>query len=132
MIDCIKTVSNCIRIMDGVVSSLTIFPEKMKAALTDDMLATDVADYLVKKGVPFRQTHHIAGAVVRVAEEQKTPIASLKIEQLKEISPLFEADIADIFDFESSIEKRTSPGGTCKKSVLDQIESIEAYLAKRQ
>ncbi|KAG5915562.1 hypothetical protein E4U61_004494 [Claviceps capensis] len=130
LIDSLKTVSDCIKITAGVVATLEIRPEKMKAALTADMLATDVADYLVLKGVPFRETHHIAGSVVRKAEEQGTSIAELSLEHLKEITPLFEADIKDVFDFERSVEKRTSTGGTSKASVLEQIASIEAFIGK--
>jgi argininosuccinate lyase len=93
MIDCIKTVSNCARITQGVQATLKIHGDKVKAALTDDMPATDVADYLVRKGVPFRQTHHIAGAIVRKAEESKVALSALQLKDLKEISPLFEDDV---------------------------------------
>lgn len=131
LLDCVKTVSQCLRITAGVLSTLHINPEKMKAALTADMLATDVADYLVLKGVPFRQTHHIAGAVVRKAEEKGISIAQLELPDLKEISPQFEEDIVDVFDFERSIERRNAQGGTSRSSVLDQISAIEAYVARK-
>ncbi|KAF5661520.1 argininosuccinate lyase [Fusarium circinatum] len=129
LLDCVKTVSRCLRIAAGVLSTLQINSKKMKAALTADMLATDVADYLVVKGVPFRQTHHIAGAVVRKAEEKGVSIAELELPDLKQISPQFEADIADVFDFERSVERRAAQGGTSRSSVLSQISAIEAYLA---
>ncbi|KAL5607670.1 hypothetical protein FOBRF1_008167 [Fusarium oxysporum] len=129
LLDCVKTVSHCLRIAGGVLSTLQIDSEKMKAAPTADMLATDVADYLVLKGVPFRQTHHIAGAVVRKAEEKGVSIAELELPDLKQISPQFEADIVDVFDFERSVERRTAQGGTSRSSVLGQISAIEAYLA---
>jgi argininosuccinate lyase len=130
MIDCIKTVSNCVRITQGVLATLKINGDKMKAALTDDMLATDVADYLVRKGVPFRQTHHIAGAIVRKAEEAGVSISALPLKDLTDISPLFEGDVAQVFDFEKSVERRSTIGGTSKSSVLAQIDAIEAYVAK--
>ncbi|EXJ82810.1 argininosuccinate lyase [Capronia epimyces CBS 606.96] len=130
LLDCVKTVSQCLTITQGVLGSLEIFGDKMKAALTADMLATDVADYLVVKGVPFRQTHHIAGAIVRRAEELGVSIAELPLEDLKQISPLFEADVVQVFDFERSVEKRSTKGGTSRSSVLAQIESIEALVSK--
>lgn len=102
----------------------------MRSALTADMLATDVADYLVLKGVPFRQTHHIAGAVVRKAEERGVSIAELPLEDLREISPLFDADIMEVFDFERSVERRSAKGGTSQSSVLAQIASIETLLSQ--
>lgn len=103
----------------------------MKAALTADMLATDVADYLVLKGVPFRQTHHIAGAIVRKAEEQGVSIDKLSVEDLQQVSPLFEPDVTQIFDFERSVEKRSTVGGTSKSSVIAQVEAIEALVAPK-
>ncbi|GAB1319775.1 argininosuccinate lyase [Madurella fahalii] len=130
LIDCIKTVSQCLRITQGVLATLKVNGDKMKAALTDDMLATDVADYLVRKGVPFRQTHHIAGAIVRKAEEAQVSISALPLKDLKEISPLFEDDIAQVFDFERSVEMRSASGGTSRQSVLAQIASIEAVVSK--
>ncbi|KAH7369096.1 argininosuccinate lyase [Plectosphaerella cucumerina] len=129
LLDCVKTVSNCLRIATGVLGTLQINSEKMKAALTADMLATDVADYLVLKGMPFRQTHHIAGAVVRKAEENGVSIAELDLPELQKISPQFEADIADVFDFERSVERRSAQGGTSRSAVLGQISDIETYLA---
>ena len=98
----------------------------MRAALTADMLATGVVDYLVLEGVPFRQTHHIAGSVVRKAEERSVPTAELSLDDLKEVSPLFDADIMEGFDFERSVERRSATGGTSKSAVLAQIASIEA------
>ena len=116
--------------MQGVLSSLEIKGDKMRSALTADILATDVADYLVLKGVPFRQTHHIAGAVVRTAEARGEAIAELSLTDLREISQLFEADIAEVFDFERSVETRSAKGGTSKSLVLAQIASIKALLSE--
>lgn len=130
LIDCIKTVTHCLKITQGVLATLKVNGDKMKAALTDDMLATDVADYLVRKGVPFRQTHHIAGAIVRKAEEAGVSISQLPVEDLKQISPLFEDDIAQVFDFERSVEQRSTYGGTGSSSVLTQIAEIEEYVSK--
>lgn len=131
MLDCTKTVSNCLKIVMGVLATLHVFPEKMKAALTADMLATDVADYLVKKGIPFRQTHHIAGAVVRKAEEQGCSIAEVSLADLQQITPEFEADISQVFDFEKCVERRSASGGTSRSSVLAQVSAIEAFLAEK-
>ena len=119
------------RITQGVLATLKVYPEKMKAALSHDMLATDVADYLVRKGVPFRQTHHIAGAVVRKGEESGVSISQLTLNDFKEISPLFEEDISEVFNFERSVEQRDTYGGTSSSSVLAQIASIEELVSKQ-
>lgn len=128
MLNGVKTTSDSIQIATGVLSTMTIFPDRMQAALTPDMLATDLADYLVRKGVPFRETHHISGRVVALAEQESVPMDRLSLEQLKGIDSRFGDDVMSAFDYESSVEKRTVKGGTSKKSVLEQIERVEEML----
>ncbi|KAI5806113.1 L-Aspartase-like protein [Geopyxis carbonaria] len=129
MFDCVKTVSDSLQIATGVLSTLKIYPEKMRAALTMDMLATDLADYLVRKGVPFRTTHHISGEAVRLAEERGlSGIDKLSLEDYKTLSPEFEADIVEVFDFEKSVEKRAAIGGPARHRVMLQIEEVKACL----
>lgn len=70
LFDCVETAQNSLQIATGVVSTLSVNPSKMRAALTTDMLATDLADYLVRKGVPFRETHHISGRAVAMTESK--------------------------------------------------------------
>ena len=124
MIDCVRTVSQALKVTAGVVDTLTINKKRMRSALTVDMLATDLADYLVKKSVPFRETHHISGAVVKKAEDNDTTIDCLELGELQKICPQFEADVEKVFDFDQAVERRTSTGGTCKQSVLDQAAQI--------
>lgn len=95
-------------------------------ALCPEMLATDLADYLVRKGVPFRETHHISGACVRLAEETNVSIDTLTLEQLQKIDSRFEADVMNVWDYTVSVERKSSIGGTAKASVLQQIADIEA------
>ena len=128
MLEGTKTVSDSIQIATGVLSTMTIFPEKMRAALTPDMLATDLADYLVRKGVPFRETHHISGRVVALAEKEGRPMDKLSKEQLQGVDKRFGDDVLECFNYEKSIEYRTVKGGTAKSSVLQQIEVIKEQL----
>jgi argininosuccinate lyase len=128
MLDGVKTTADSIQIATGVLSTLTIFPDKMKAALTPDMLATDLADYLVRKGVPFRETHHISGRVVALAEEESKPMDQLSLQQLQGVDGRFGDDVMDAFNYEASVEKRTVLGGTSKKSVEEQISRIQKML----
>jgi argininosuccinate lyase len=128
MLQGVKTTADSIQIATGVLSTLTIFPEKMKAALTPDMLATDLADYLVRKGVPFRETHHISGRVVALAEKEGIPMDKLSLQQLQGVDARFSDDVMQAFNYESSVEKRTVLGGTSKKSVEEQIERIQELL----
>lgn len=119
-----KTVADSIQIATGVLSTMAIFPQKMRAALSPDMLATDLADYLVRKGVPFRETHHISGRVVALAEQEKKPMDQLSYEQLRGVDGRFEEDVLKCFDYEKSVETRQSEGGTSRKRVLEQIKVI--------
>lgn len=119
----------------------------MRAALTPDMLATDLAEYLVRKGVrllandpvrppltfrsqvPFRETHHISGSAVRLAESHSVPLSSLSFDQLRSLSPLFEPDVEAVFDFETSVERRDVTGGTSRRSVVEQVERVRKQLS---
>lgn len=129
LFDALVTVEHSILIATGVISTLTVDKEKMKAALTVDMLATDLADYLVRKGVPFRETHHISGECVATAEKLNlSGIDKLTLEQFKKIDPRFESDLFEIFNFEKSVEQRNATGGTAKAAVLKQLENLKSQL----
>ncbi|KAF5101361.1 hypothetical protein D0Z03_000601 [Geotrichum reessii] len=130
LFDNLVTASHSIQIATGVLSTLRIVPEKMQAALTMDMLATDLADYLVRKGVPFRETHHISGEAVHKAETNNlSGIDQLTLEQYKAIDERFEQDVFKVFDFEASVERRTAVGGTAKSAVLTQLKNLESQIA---
>ncbi|KAH6695684.1 L-Aspartase-like protein [Plectosphaerella plurivora] len=129
MLDHVKTVSDSIRIAEGVLATLETRPDKMQAALDPFMLATDLADYLVRKGVPFRETHHISGRCVALSEQTGIPMNELSYEQLKGIDARFEEDIAETFDYEKSVEMRAAKGGTSKSSVTEQIAVLRKMLA---
>jgi argininosuccinate lyase len=100
----------------------------MKAALSTDMLATDLAEYLVRKGVPFRETHHISGQAVRMAEERGCSMSELSVKDLKTLHELFEDDVLQVWDYERSIEQRSSLGGTSRKTVLLQIQQLRKMI----
>ncbi|KAF4457792.1 argininosuccinate lyase [Fusarium albosuccineum] len=123
MMDHVKTVPDSIQIANGALSTLTVNPEKIKAALDD------VADYLVRKGVPFRETHHISSRCVAKSEETGIPMNEFSHEQIKAIDERFEEDIADVFNYETTIESRSAKGGTSKATVLEQIEILNKILA---
>ena len=123
----VDTVKDCLAIATGVIGTMKPNPEMLKKALCPEMLATDLADYLVRKGVPFRETHHISGACVRKAEEQKISLDSLTLEQLQAIDPRFESDVMKVWDYEMSVERKSSLGGTARSSVVKQIQDIVAF-----
>ncbi|TVY83122.1 Argininosuccinate lyase [Lachnellula suecica] len=100
----------------------------MKASLDPFMLATDLADYLVRKGVPFRETHHISGQCVAFSEKSKVPMDQMKLADFQAIDKRFGKDILECFNYESSVEFHSAAGGTAKKSVLEQVKVLKAML----
>lgn len=129
MFESVETVEKMVRIMTGVVATLKVNAEAMRAALTDDMLATDVAYYLVRKGVPFREAHGIAGSVVKLAETRGCSLKDVDIQLLKTIHPSFEADISGIWDMKASTDQYTAVGGTGEVSCRAQITAMRSFLA---
>ncbi|GMH74100.1 hypothetical protein TL16_g06369 [Triparma laevis f. inornata] len=130
LFESIDTTLDCVQIAAGVIGTMKVDEEKVGAGLCMEMLATDLADYLVRKGVPFRETHHISGAVVRLAEETGTNIGSLTLAQLQAVDARFEGDVMKVWNYEQSVERKNSTGGTSLKSVEDQIAKVEAFMAK--
>lgn len=131
LFDTISTVSNSLQIFSNLTATLTINKQNMRSALSTDMLATDLADYLVRKGVPFRECHHISGRVVATAEKRGLDgMEFLSLDDFKEIDTRFDADIFDVFNFEASVENRSAIGGTAKAAVLKQLDYIENSIAE--
>ncbi|CDR38657.1 RHTO0S03e11848g1_1 [Rhodotorula toruloides] len=128
MFDAAVTVGKSLRILQGVVSTLKIFPENMKKSLTPDMLATDLAEYLVRRGIPFRETHHISGSCIRLSEQRGVPLSALSLEDFKSVSPHFGDDVHEVFNFETSVERRDAKGGTSRRAVLEQVEALKSKL----
>lgn len=124
LFDTASTVSDCLLITLGVVSTMVPNSEALRKMLVPEMLATDIAEYLVRKGLPFRETHHIAGAAVKLAETKGVPLDKLSVDDLKTLHPMFEADVETLWSYENSAESRNSIGGTSRARVLEQIETI--------
>ena len=127
LFDAFDTVLMSLQIARGVVDTLSINEERMEAALSVSMLSTDVAYYLVRKGVPFRRAHHISGEIVALAEVHGVELNEVPLEQLRTVSPKFDKDIADVWRFESSVQQYNVQGGTAKQAVLDQIDRLAIF-----
>ncbi|MCJ1319905.1 argininosuccinate lyase [Xylographa vitiligo] len=126
----VKTLKDSLLIAARVLATLTTFPEKMAAALTPDMLATDLAEYLVRKGVPFRETHHISGRVVALAEREAVPMDRLSLAQLQRVDGRFAADVLGVFDYERSVEMKDAAGGTSRRAVEEQIQHLRGVIER--
>ncbi|XP_044312061.1 argininosuccinate lyase [Varanus komodoensis] len=130
VIDVIDTLDAVLQVATGVISTLQINKDAMEKALSPEMLATDLANYLVRKGVPFREAHTIIGKAVHLAESKGVALNHLSVEDLKSISPVMGSDVSQVFNHQNSVEQYTSPGGTAKSSVSSQIEQVKELLKK--
>ena len=128
LFESVDTMSDCLQIAAGCLATLRISRERLAGALSADRLATDLAEYLVRKGVPFRETHHVSGAAVRAAEAAGVPLSSLSLATLQGLHPAFEADVTAVWSFERSAESRDAEGGTSRRSVMEQCVKLRAYL----
>jgi argininosuccinate lyase len=128
LFDAFASLNASLQIACGVLSTLTVNPLPMRAALSPEMLATDLAEYLVRKGVPFRESHHIAGAAVRMAEVQGVALTDLSLEDLQTLHKAFAEDVADVWSFEASVDRRDVAGGTSRRSIQEQIDRLRAWL----
>lgn len=128
LFDSFDTLEKLLPVITAVIATLKLKPDKMLAALSDEMLATDLADYLVRKGMPFRQAHHVVGAAVRLAAEQEIGLSKLSLESLGELSNLFSDDVRAVFDFRASVAARRADGGTAPDAVRGQIEAAKAAM----
>ncbi len=126
--DAVDTLNVLLPVVTAIINTLKLNLERMRAALTDDMLATDLADYLVRKGMPFREAHHVVGGAVRVAAEQAVTLSVLSLETLQALSPLFGADVRAVFDFDASVARRSADGGTAPDAVRRQIAAAHDAL----
>ena len=126
--DAFDTVERVLPVVTAIMRTLRVNPERLRAALDVEMLATDMADYLVHKGLPFREAHHVVGRAVRLANVHGVTLAALPLDALRELSPLFDADVAAVFDFDESVARRRAWGGTAPDAVRQQIEAARALL----
>jgi len=129
LFDSLATAEAALQIACGVLSTLTPVPDRMRKALNSFMLATDLSEYLVRKGVPFRETHHVAGRAVQLAEDRGCALTDLSIDDLRGLHPLFTQDVMGVWDFEKAVERRDTMGGTSRRSVLAQVDALESWCA---
>ena len=126
--DAFDTLMVVMPVMAGVIGTMTLQPARMAAQLEPSLLATDLADYLVRKGVPFRDAHHLVGAVVQRAEERGVGIDGLAANELAGISPHFGDDVAAVFDVPAALARRNIEGGTAPEAIRRQIVQARATL----
>lgn len=129
--DACDTVKMCLKVFSGMVDTMTANTDNMKRAAQKGFInATDLADYLVKKGLPFRSAYKISGQLVALCIQQNTVLEELPLETYKEYSELFDKDLYEDIDLYTCVEKRISEGGTSTASVEAQLEYVKAKLSE--
>ena len=129
--DAADTLEDCYVCAAGMIATMTVNADAMATQAKKGYLAaTDVADYLAKKGLPFRKAHEIVGHLVLLCDKRGCDLDDLSLEDFKEASDLFEADITEALDLESIVAARTTYGGTGNSVVAEQIELGAAKLAE--
>jgi argininosuccinate lyase len=124
-------VSDMLAVAAGALSTTKFNAERLRAAASNPvLLATEAADYLVHKGIAFRQAHDIVGQVLREAEKQNLPWTSLPLETLQEISPTFGADFAASLSLDAALASKKLPGGTAPESVRAAISDLQDRITK--
>ena len=127
--DACDTVSMCLPVMTGMIETMTAKPEAMKKAAQRGFInATDLADYLVRKGLPFRSAYKISGAIVGDCVKSGAVLEELPLETYQQYSDLFDPGVYEAIDLTACVEKRTSAGGPAK--VQEQIDYIKNCLSK--
>jgi argininosuccinate lyase len=121
LFDAVDTFITLVPVIEAIIRSLTFNHEKMLKALSEDMLATDLADYLVHASVPFREAHHVVGQVIRFTSQHGIKLSQIALEDLQKFSSVFQSDVADVFDFMRAVKRRKTDGGTAPEAVSRQI-----------
>jgi argininosuccinate lyase len=128
LFDAVDTLEMTLPVLAGVVRTLTIDKERMQAALDDSMLATDLADYLVRGGMPFREAHRLVGELVKLAGARNLALSSLTQDDFDAVSSGFGPDARNVLDFGRAIRQREIAGGTGVDAVRSQIEAAKGLL----
>ncbi len=129
LFDAYDSMALLLPVIAGVIQTLQLNPVKMRAALQEELLATDLADYLVRKGVPFRTAHHVVGEVVQYGVTHQIRLSEIELTTLQSIHETFDADVVDVFDFDLAVERKKAIGGTAPHAVTEQIKQAKRLIA---
>ena len=129
-LDADRTVSRSLTLMAGMLEELTFDTRRMRAACTRGFLnATELADYLVGKGIPFREAHHITGHAVALAEKEGKGLEDLSLAELRGIDVRIDDGVYAVLDYAAAVRRCETPGGTGPRSVTRQLEDLRGWLA---
>src|SRR6266571_6284914 len=129
LFDSVDTTKTALEVFAAMLPELKINRDRMEAAASDpNLLATDLAEYLVKKGMPFREAHELVGKIVAHSIANGIPLNEVSLSKLKRFSPLFDSDVARVFDVSKALASRRAIGAPSPKNVAAQIKRWRAHL----
>ena len=129
--DAAETLRMCLDVMTPMIDTMNVRTDRMRKAAEEGFInATDLADYLVKKGMPFRDAYRVSGSIVAECIEKGTVLENLSLEAYRSYSPLFTSDLFDAIDLSACVAKRISMGGPGLASVREQIAFVKAEMKK--
>ena len=127
--DAVDTVKLCLPVFTGMIATMKVLPENMRRAASAGFInATDCADYLTKKGLPFRDAYTAVGNLVYYCTERGKGLEDLSLEELRQISPLFDGDVYEALGLEVCMGQRKSWGGPAPEETARQIQSLETFI----
>ena len=130
LFDAVDTIELCLRALEGMLGGITFNRERMAAAADDEMVAaTDIADLLVRRGLPFREAHAVVGSLVRHALENEIELSEIDRDELGQFSDLLDEEYYEVLASNNWLDSKRSHGGTSSESVAVQLEQAAAALA---
>ena len=129
--DAIDTAKICLELFSSMLGTMTVRTDRLRQAASGGFInATDCADYLVKKGLPFRDAYRVSGRLVAYCIEHKTDFESLPLDVYREFSPLFDEGIYDAVNLDNCVNRRTVYGGPSHDSVMRQIALVREAVSR--
>jgi argininosuccinate lyase len=129
--DTMDTVRAVVRLNAGMIRHISVNEGAVSEAVSDaNLLATDLADYLVNKGVAFREAHHVVGQIVALSEKKKTPLNALALEEYQALHPAFGAEILKVFDLRRAMSARKGVGAPGTRQVKSELRRWRKELAR--
>ncbi|MBS1249258.1 MAG: Argininosuccinate lyase [Chloroflexi bacterium] len=125
------TLAALLPVLAGALRTLTVNGDRMESALSPAMMATDLADYLVERGIPFREAHHLTGQAVRLALQKGKALNALTLGEFQAIHPAFAEDVYQVFDPQQSVARRASLGGTAPEAVKKQLQKAKEVMSEK-
>jgi argininosuccinate lyase len=131
LFDSTDTLGTVLPAIEGAVKSAEFLEDNIKSALNPELYATDLADHLVRSGVPFREAHEVIGKIVRMSAEQNIPLDDMSLQDFQDIDERFGSNVQEVFSYERSVESRSVLGGTSLSAIKYQLEAARESIQSK-